>query len=159
MKSICDTFKTAFDTLIARNWNHIYVLVDVHGVMMEPNYGSISTDIYPDCVDPLQILSTDPKIKLIMWTCSNHNHVELYRTVFKALDIHFDYVNENPEVSHKDSSGDYTVKLYANVIMDDKAGFDPHVDWNLLHQYLRSPAYTNIVAPSASTPIIHTLKQ
>lgn len=142
MKSISETFKTAFEAFKARNWDHIYVLVDVHGVMMEPNYGGISSEIYEECLHPLQILSSDPKVKLIMWTCSNHHHVERYREIFKDNGIIFDYTNENPEVDHKEASGDYSVKLYANVIMDDKAGFEPRYDWVDLLNYLQSEEYT-----------------
>lgn len=76
-----------------------------------------------------------------MWTCSNHRHVVIYNEIFKQLGINFDYTNENPEVDHKEASGDYSVKLYANVIMDDKGGFEPDVDWDDLHEYLKSDEY------------------
>jgi hypothetical protein len=65
----------------------------------------------------------------------------IYNEIFRQLGINFDYTNENPEVDHKEASGDYSVKLYANVIMDDKGGFEPDVDWDDLHQYLKSDEY------------------
>lgn len=123
--------------MVDRNWDSIYVLVDVHGVMMEPNYKGISTIIYPQCLEPLRMLSKDKHVKLIMWTCSNADHLDLYWQMFRDQDVVFDYINKNPEVAFKDSIGDYSVKLYANVIMDDKAGFEPESDWAELLEYLQ----------------------
>ena len=137
MKSISSLFATAFNTMRERNWDSIYVLVDVHGVMMEPNYRGISTTIYSQCLEPLRLLSNDKRVKLIMWTCSNADHLDQYWQMFQDQGVVFDYINENPEVAFKDSIGDYSVKLYANVIMDDKAGFEPESDWTELLEYLQ----------------------
>lgn len=141
MKTISQTLQAAFDAHLARNWDHIYILVDVHGVMMKPDYGGVSSEIYPDCIAPLQTLTKDKRVKLIMWTCSRADHILKYRQMMINHEVKFDYVNENPEVDHLEASGDYSVKLYANVIMDDKGGFEPHIDWKILQEYLTSDQY------------------
>jgi hypothetical protein len=117
-----------------KKWNCIYVLVDVHGVLMEPDYSKPSTRIYPECVNPMRKMSEDNRFRLIMWTCSKKDDIEKYLSIFQTLDIRFDWVNENPDVD-LDSLGDYTSKLYANVILDDKAGFIPRY-WNDVDAFL-----------------------
>ena len=47
---------------------------------------------------------------------------------FAEEGIHFDYANENPEVGNT-SFQDFEVKLYFNVGIDDKFGFEPEADW------------------------------
>ena len=42
--------------------------------------------------------------------------------------IRFDYANENPEVG-KTSFQNFEVKLYFNVGIDDKFGFEAETDW------------------------------
>lgn len=132
--SIEKAFWNAWDRMRAKNWEHLYILVDVHGVLMEPDYTKPSSYIYPQCVNVLRQLSEDPRYKLILWTCSRKRDIEKYRHMFEALEIKFDWVNENPEVQHVDALGDYTAKLYANLILDDKAGFDPEEDWRILER-------------------------
>ena len=39
----------------------------------------------------------------------------------------FDYFNENPEVKNT-ATGDFSMKIYFNVMIDDKAGFEKS-DW------------------------------
>ena len=51
-----------------------------------------------------------------------------YLEYFKSCDIHFDYVNKNPEVTNA-GYGFYDHKPYFNVLFEDKAGFDPFTDW------------------------------
>ena len=112
-----------------RKWDKIYVLIDVHDVIMKSNYSGASDEIFENCIYPLWVLSNDPRFCLIMWTCSGEEHIERYRQLFALKGIHFDYANENPEVTNTNGYGDYTKKMYANVILDDKAGFDHETDW------------------------------
>ena len=51
-----------------------------------------------------------------------------YRARFAEEGIHFDYANENPEVGNT-SFQNFEVKLYFNVGIDDKFGFEPETDW------------------------------
>ena len=57
------------------------------------------------------------------WESPKHS-----RRRFAGDGIHFDYINENPEVGNS-SFQDFSVKLYFNVGIDDKFGFDPGTDW------------------------------
>lgn len=134
MNTFAKAFYNAFSRMREKDWDRIYVLVDVHGVIMEPNYDGLSNQIYPQCIAPLQRMTADPRIKLIMWTCSHPDDIVKYQDIFEKLDIVFDYVNANPEVDHCEAIGDYRDKLYANVILDDKGGFEP-VDWESIERW------------------------
>ena len=51
-----------------------------------------------------------------------------WEKIYVVVDIHFDYANENPEVGNT-SFQNFEVKLYFNVGIDDKFGFEPETDW------------------------------
>ena len=128
--------KRAFRTMRDRGWDKIYWLVDVHDVILEPDYeqDSVGGALFPNAVKVLQRLSNRKDVCLILWTCSHRHVADKMLTMFSEDDINFQYVNENPEV--EGALGDYSVKLYANVILDDKAGFEGDKDWQLVEQEL-----------------------
>jgi len=132
---IFSAFENAWRRYKEKGWNRLYILIDVHGVLMEPDYTKPSTRIYPECIEPLRRMSDDSRFKLIMWICSRKGDIERYIKMFEALDIKFDWINETPEVQHTDALGDYSAKLYANVILDDKAGFS-RVNWKCVSHFL-----------------------
>ena len=82
----------------------------------------------------LQFLSSKDDVVLILFTCSYED--EIYRMIkyLNCTDIHFDYVNENPEVSNT-TYGDYSKKMYCNILLEDKAGFEPK-DWYAIKKEL-----------------------
>lgn len=129
MNRIVKTFKTAFERKEERGWDRIYVVVDIHETILKPNYGGLSTEFYDYAVDVLRLLSDREDVKLIIWTCSKAEDIEVYQKLFKSENIHFDYVNDNPEVKGKLNWGDYDAKMYTNVLLDDKAGFSADHDW------------------------------
>lgn len=115
-----------------KSFEKIYVMVDLHGTIIKPNYqaGNIPTEFYDHAKETLQIMSKAKDICLIMYTCSHPHEIEQYLSLFKQNDIHFDYVNENPEVvTQADGYGCYDKKPYMNLLFDDKAGFNPTIEW------------------------------
>jgi hypothetical protein len=59
--------------------------------------------------------------------------------VFKHHNIHFNYINENPEIdSSKGNFGYYENKYYFNVMLEDKAGFIPEMEWKMIYDLLIS---------------------
>jgi len=127
--------KRAFKTARERNWDRIYVFVDLHDTICPSNYRKSGEheDMYPMAQETLEYLSKRKDVKLVLWTCSYTD--ELKETVFwlGAQGIEMDYVNENPEVENT-SLGDFSKKPYVNVILDDKAGFEGAIDWPLVMQ-------------------------
>jgi hypothetical protein len=51
--------------------------------------------------------------------------------------INIDYINSNPDVVNTEY-GDFSRKPYFNIIIDDKAGFEPETDWWRFEAELKS---------------------
>lgn len=139
---IIKSIERAYQLKKERKWEYIYWAIDLHATCIEANYSNTNTptNIFPEALAPLRILSNDPQIKLIMWTASHPEQIVLYDKVFRDENIHFDYFNENPEVQTEGTLtyGNYDKKFYFNVLLDDKAGFDPDTDWQLIYNYLKN---------------------
>ena len=138
--NIVKAFDSAFVRAKAKNWDYIYILVDVHGTIFTPSYlNEEKYEFYPYAKEALQLLSKDSNIKLILWTSSTSFAIIDYKVEFDKYGIHFDYVNENPEVTRQPKdpiSLDLSSKYYFNIGIDDKFGFEPETDWELIYNYL-----------------------
>jgi len=87
--------------------------------------------------ETLQLISKLPDVVMFLYTCSHPHEVDEYIALFESNDIHFKYVNENPEVpTQTDGYGNYDKKPYMNVLFEDKAGFDPITDWPEVYSLL-----------------------
>jgi hypothetical protein len=134
---ILEQIKKTFQLAITKNWDKTFWSIDLHETCLKPNYqvGNIPKEFYPYAKETLQILSNLPEVTLIMYTCSHPNEIEKYIEYFEENNIHFEYVNKNPEVPSQ-GYGYYQDKFYMNVGFDDKFGFDAHNDWKLILDYL-----------------------
>jgi hypothetical protein len=134
---ILNAIRNAFATQQKRNWEKTYWAFDIHGTMILPNYqaGNIPTEFYPFAKETLQEISKRKDICLILYTCSHPHEIVDYLAYFKSLGIRFDYVNKNPEAENT-AYGNYTDKLYFNVLFEDKAGFNPETDWEAVLNFM-----------------------
>lgn len=134
--SITATIGKEFAKARGKGWNRIYVFVDLHECMLKPDWEAegLAHEYYPEAKELLQELSARKDIVLVLWTCSHPFEIAQYMTTFEADNIHFDYYNENPEIttdktgvgnSEKPKYGCYDKKPYYNVLLDDKAGTLP----------------------------------
>ena len=129
-----------------RNWDKGYFFFDIHGTILVPNYkyGSIPKDFYPFSKEVLQFFSKQDDLVLALYTCSHPHEINEYIQLFEENDIKFTYVNENPEVpTDLNGYGCYEKKPYINVLFEDKAGFDPLTDWELIDKFLKEKYDTN----------------
>jgi len=124
----------------ARKWEETFWFFDLHETVIVPNYsteGEIPTEFYYGAEEVLKLISNIKDIKMVMYTCSHPEEIEKYKKFFSERGIHFDYVNENPEVvTDKNGYGCYDQKPYMNVLFEDKAGFDSETEWPLVKQAL-----------------------
>lgn len=135
MKTISQVFDTAFQTKARRGWEKIFVIVDIHETILLPTWSEQrSNEYYPMAKESLQLLTEMDDVCLIQWSSSSGTNNFMYKSEFAKDNIHMDYINDNPEVPSTEYA-DFDSKLYMNVIMDDKAGFEPS-DWIELHSYL-----------------------
>lgn len=113
-----------------------YIAVDLHNTVFVPTFDTEETFTYfrwaKQC---LQMLSKMPFVKLIMWTSCYQDKIEMYLKHFEENNIHFDYVNENPECSNSNYAC-FDNKFYFDIGLDDRFGFEPEKDWAELYPEL-----------------------
>jgi hypothetical protein len=105
-----------FEYKAKRNWDRTFWAFDIHGTILKPNYqyGNTPDEFYPMAKETLQLLSKISEVVMYLYTCSHPHEVEEYQKLFVDYDIHFKYVNENPEIP-TDPSG-YKCLQYINEI-------------------------------------------
>ncbi len=128
-----------FEYKVKRNWDRTFWGFDIHGTILKPNYqyGNTPDEFYPMAKETLQYLSKLPDVVMFLYTCSHPHEVEEYVKLFESNDIHFKYVNENPEIpTDPKGYGNYDKKPYMNVLFEDKAGFDPETEWSEVYELM-----------------------
>ncbi len=136
--SITTAFKNAFERKIEKNWDKIFVLVDIHDTILKACYEQAECyEYFPMAKEALQELSFRQDICLILWSSCYPEKLDSYLDRFRNDGIAFDYVNRNPEVVNT-SLACFDDKLYFNVGIDDKFGFDAETDWAEVMDVLKS---------------------
>ena len=134
--SIEKSFDAAFKRMKERNWEKIYVLVDIHDTIFEACYHNKEEHKwYPYAKEALDIMSHAQEISLILWTSTHDDTIKEYLEYFKENGIKFDMVNINSETQNTDLSC-FDEKTYFNVGIDDKFGFEAEKDWEIVYNYL-----------------------
>lgn len=137
--NIIKVFDSSFRKMREKNWDHIYVMVDLHGTIFKPSYGKEEKyEFYPDAKRALMMMSHDPEVKLILWTSTDAWFLREYLNVLEKNDIKFDCINSNPyeETTQTEvKSMSFKEKPYFNVGIDDKFGFDPETDWTEVYEW------------------------
>lgn len=128
-----------FEHAFQKQWFETYWAIDLHGVVIYPNYTKDKKNIvyYPYAKETLQILSKRPDIIMFTYTASYPEQLKGYIEQFEKDNIQFNFINENPDISEaKGHFGCFDKKPYYNVVFEDKAGFDPFKDWEPLYNLL-----------------------
>jgi len=104
--------KKTFQEKEERNWSTLYYYFDIHETILIPDYNNTDPlTFYPYAKEALQLISQREDIVLGLYTCSYPEEIERYQAFFKQNNIHFKYVNENPEVPNT-RLGDFRSKFY-----------------------------------------------
>lgn len=123
----------AFITKKERGWNTLYVAVDAHGTMTRPYHGKV--EFYPGCAEVMKWFNSRSDFKVILWTSSHTQEIGEIIDEAHKHGFHFDFINRNPlEKSSKRANFDQ--KFYFNILLDDKAGFEPETDWSAIRAEL-----------------------
>lgn len=127
--NLCNIKKT-FEQKAARGWDTVYVLLDVHGTLIPGGFHNKRdfTFISDDCLEVLKWFSDRKDFRIIIWTSSCT--VEAAETLewLEEHGIIVDYINHNPECRDTKTAC-FSQKPYFNILIDDKAGFEPEKDW------------------------------
>lgn len=115
----------------------IFWCIDLHGVCLASNY--ISNEyafINEECLEALRLISNDKVSKVILWSSCYPSEYEHIINFFNQNDIRVDYFNENP-LCWNTEYGNFDKKFYFSILLDDKAGFDPSVNWQEIIEFLK----------------------
>ena len=141
--AILKWIKTMFKHAKSRKWDVVYFTFDLHGTISCPDYRKKVKKIqyYTYAKETLQLLSKREDIKMILWSSSYPEELEIYKKQFEKDDIIFDFVGQNPDITDsKGAFGYYEHKHYFNVLFEDKASFDPN-DWHKIYKYFLNQKY------------------
>jgi hypothetical protein len=142
--------RKTFEMKKERGWPEVYFCIDLHGTIIPS--GKTSKDkteklvFYPYAKEVLQWMSRRKDIIMILWTSTP---IKRIINVFFWLDdngIYFDYLNSNSHAQDTERS-DFSKKFYFNVLIDDRAGFEPKTDWKLIKNELISIGEWNVNTP------------
>ena len=120
----------------SKEWYETYFTVDMHRTLIKPTYdlNDKSLTYYPFASETMKLLTEREDIITIMWTSSYPQEIMEYVIELSNIGIQFDQINENPDISSNNGNfGYYEKKFYFNVLIDDKAAFDPETDWEPLY--------------------------
>ena len=125
-----------FNGLNNGSFKCIYIMIDVHNTILKPTFDKKETfEYFPYAKETLQLLSEKENIKLIMWTSSYDEKIQMYLKHFEENGIIFNFVNENKEYGNV-SFACFDTKFYYDIGIDDKFGFDAEHDWKEIYTFL-----------------------
>ena len=136
-----------FNQSFKKEWFETYWAIDLHSTVMESSYDLNNKEIkyFPFAKEVLQILTNREDVELIMWTSSYPQEIVEYDRQFKNDEIIFNSKNENIGISSNNGNfGYYNDKFYFNILFDDKAGFDPFIEWEAIYKLLKYYEENNI---------------
>lgn len=125
----------------SKKWYETYWVIDMHRTLIKPTYdiNDKSLTYYPFALETMQMLTKRDDIVTIMWTSSYPEEISEYVKQLAKVDVIFNKINENPDISSNNGNfGFYEKKFYFNVLIDDKAAFDPETDWEPLYRLFKA---------------------
>ena len=119
--------QNAFKEKKEKNWEKLYWAIDLHHTVITGTYNRFNTGatIYPYAKEVLDFLYNHNEHRTILWT-SSHN--DAIKDILQRFDLKFHFINKNEEVP-SNSLCNFDTKLYFNILLDDKAGFDGTTGW------------------------------
>jgi hypothetical protein len=133
--NVCNVKKT-FSDYKSKGWDRIFVLVDAHGTIIPSGTHDEFHFINEDAKEVLKWFSDRPEVRLILWTSSYPAEAEQLTRWLLSNGIHVWYINENPEAKNTERAY-FEKKPYYNICIDDRAGFTPETDWDLIKRELQ----------------------
>ena len=125
--------RRAFETAKDRLWNKIYWAIDLHDTIVrinQENCDITKIDYFPLAKEVLQYLTKRRDFCLILNSSTKTKDLNKWLKLLQKDGIKFDYINCNPEIVGSDcSTANFSEKLYCNILLDDKAGFEGNTDW------------------------------
>lgn len=135
--SILKAFETAIRKKKERNWDVIYVMVDIHDTIFKGTYSEVEEYEYlGKAKECLQCMSSRKDIVLILWSSIYCKDAVHYLDKFEQDGIFFKHFNAN-DAEKSTELACFAYKPYFSVGLDDKFGFEPEKDWEEILNYLK----------------------
>jgi hypothetical protein len=135
---IYNTILRAYELKKQRNFPLVYIALDVHDTIW-PGTRTKDTDsvsqYYPLAKEILQFWTNQADTSFILYTCSTTEQTEKINQRLKQDNILIKQFNENKEC-HNTSLSSFEKKLYFQILLDDKAGFEPEQEWRFVKSAL-----------------------
>lgn len=126
----------AYLQLAEKGYDKIYWAIDLHGTCFKANYKNHVYEFINDNVlKTLQLIRSMPENVIILWSSCYPDEEDLIIDFFKHHGVVIDYFNCNPEVENT-QTGYFNEKFYFSIGIDDKFGFNPDTDWELVYEVL-----------------------
>ena len=142
---IHNAIRKAYEQLELRNWDKIYIALDIHGTVADSDYHSVSTELYRTAIQPLREISRLPEVSIILFSCCYEENYEHYVKLLAENGIKIDGFNKNAAVQNT-KTGCFDSKFYFNILIDDKAGFDPWMWPSVRDAFLNARQFNKRVA-------------
>lgn len=128
MFSILNRFIYAY-----KHYDKCYVCIDIHGTIFKPTF-SVEENFkyYPFAKKTLQLMSECDDTIRILWSGCYKNGFKKYLDKLFSDNILIHYINENPECENNEYAC-FDEKMYVDVGLDDKFGFNPYIHWFMLY--------------------------
>lgn len=131
--SIKKAIERAAMTVKSRGWDTVYWAIDLHGTCIDSTYTYDGDYIFINfyVVNALRLISNTPGHKIILWSSVYNNDLIRIISLFEKHGIVVSSFNRNAEVENT-VYANFDSKFYFNILIDDKAGFDPETDWEIV---------------------------
>lgn len=135
--SIVKAIEKAYEKAEKRGWNRIYFAIDIHDTIIKSNYENGGYEFLNDSARyAMQLLSQRKEVVIILWSSMSLDAMRQMCSWLVGYDIFVDFINDNP-LEEDTKYACFDRKFYFSVLLDDKAGFDPDVDWDRIIQYYK----------------------
>lgn len=159
MSSISKAIHRAYKMKEERGWNIIYWCIDLHGVCLKSNYKQGGYQWINDSARKgMKAIDSQPDSVIILWSSVHDEEKADIVKFFNDQGIIIHCFNGNPFEGDTKVSN-FSEKFYFSILLDDKAGFDPEVDWSIIETYLKGlKQMENIEKKKASKPVVQFIK-
>lgn len=135
--SLLKSLKDAYKKKEERNWDSIYWSIDLHGVCLKSNYRTGGYEWINDkAEEAMRLISARKDAVIILWSSVFETENDRLKDFFFEHGVWVDAINENPYEENTET-GCFDKKFYFSMLLDDKAGFDPDEDWDLIIEFLK----------------------
>lgn len=127
-------FNKAYLHKAMRKHDFLYIAIDMHGTVFNYFNRSSTSNISGEAVLALRLLTEQSDVIMVGFTSSYQSDIKEMRGLLKHQGVKFSYFNENPECRDTET-GDFSKKFYYDILLDDRAGFDPLIHWQEIIDY------------------------